>query len=80
MCVGTYRAMVEVICRSNGITQTEAHMDRTYEDRSEARHAYESRQTGFERATAAAVSWIRGRTHEHWIMFMAGLVLGLLLG
>ena len=37
-------------------------------------------RTVFERLAAAALDYLRSRSSEHWLMFCAGLVVGLLLG
>jgi hypothetical protein len=37
-------------------------------------------QTGFERLASSALDYLRSRSSEHWLMFCAGLVVGLLLG
>ena len=38
------------------------------------------RRTGFERIAASALDYLRSRTSEHWLMFAAGLVVGLMIG
>jgi hypothetical protein len=45
-------------------------------------HDYGSREgrTGFERAAEHALAYLRSRTAEHWLMFAAGVVIGLLVG
>jgi hypothetical protein len=35
---------------------------------------------GFERSAEQVLSYLRSRTADHWIMFLAGLVLGLIVG
>jgi hypothetical protein len=37
-------------------------------------------RAGFERLLSAALAYLRSRTSEHWLMFVAGLAFGLLLG
>ena len=37
-------------------------------------------RTAFERMTAQALAYLRSRTADHWLMFAAGLVLGLMVG
>jgi hypothetical protein len=37
-------------------------------------------RTGFERLAGSALDYLRSRSSEHWLMFFAGLVVGLLLG
>lgn len=37
-------------------------------------------RTGFERAFEQALGWLRRRTTEEWLMFAAGLVIGLMIG
>ena len=34
----------------------------------------------FERLAERAIAYLQSRSVEHWLMFMAGLVLGLLIG
>jgi hypothetical protein len=45
-------------------------------------HDYGSRgsRTGFERMAERALSYLRSRTADHWLMFAAGVVLGLMVG
>jgi hypothetical protein len=37
-------------------------------------------RTGFERAAEQVLDYLRGRTVDHWLMFLAGLVIGLIIG
>jgi len=37
-------------------------------------------RTGFERTVEQALSWLRARTADHWLMFVAGLAIGLIIG
>ena len=37
-------------------------------------------RTAFERLASSAVEYLRSRSTEHWLMFCAGLVVGLFLG
>jgi hypothetical protein len=37
-------------------------------------------RTGFERLTEQALGYLRSRTAEHWLMFLAGLAIGLIVG
>ena len=37
-------------------------------------------RTGFERAAEQVLNYLRGRTADQWLMFLAGLVLGLMIG
>ena len=37
-------------------------------------------RSAFERVGEQALAWLRTRTADHWLMFVAGLVLGLLIG
>jgi hypothetical protein len=37
-------------------------------------------ESAFERLTDRLREYLRTRTKDHWIMFLAGLVLGILLG
>jgi hypothetical protein len=43
-------------------------------------YGYRNHQTGFERLAASALDYLRSRSSEHWLMFLAGLVVGVLLG
>ncbi len=45
-------------------------------------HDYGNRngRTGFERLAEHALAWLRSRTADHWLMFAAGAVLGLIVG
>lgn len=43
-------------------------------------YGYRNHQTGFERLAASALGYLRSRSSEHWLMFLAGLVVGVLLG
>jgi hypothetical protein len=43
-------------------------------------YGYRSQRTVFERVMACALEYVRSRNTEHWLMFCAGLVAGLLLG
>ena len=46
-----------------------------YEDRRYVRHA-----NAWERGSSRFMGYMRSRRSDHWIMFLAGLVLGLILG
>jgi hypothetical protein len=37
-------------------------------------------RTVFERLAASALDYLRSRSSEHWLMFCAGLMIGLWLG
>jgi hypothetical protein len=37
-------------------------------------------RTGFERFVSAAFGYLHSRSSEHWLMFLAGLVIGLAVG
>ena len=37
-------------------------------------------RTAFERLAGSALDYLRSRRTEHWLMFCAGLAIGLLLG
>ena len=37
-------------------------------------------RTTFERVAEQALSYLRSRTADHWLMFLAGLVIGLIIG
>ena len=45
-------------------------------------HGYGDRngRTAFERAAERALNYLRSRTADHWLMFLAGLVIGLIIG
>jgi hypothetical protein len=43
-------------------------------------YGYRNHRTGFERVAASALDYLRSRSSEHWLMFFAGLVVGVLLG
>jgi hypothetical protein len=37
-------------------------------------------RAGFEQLASAALAYLRSRSSEHWLMFLAGLMIGLFLG
>ena len=37
-------------------------------------------RSAFERVADQALAYLRTRTADHWLMFVAGLVLGMLIG
>jgi hypothetical protein len=37
-------------------------------------------RTNFERLASGALGYLRSRSSEHWLMFLAGLMVGLILG
>jgi hypothetical protein len=37
-------------------------------------------RTTFERLASAGLGYLRSRSSEHWLMFLAGLLIGLFLG
>jgi hypothetical protein len=39
-----------------------------------------SERTGFERVSERAMAYLRSRTADHWLMFAAGLVVGMIVG
>ena len=39
-----------------------------------------SGRTAFERVADQALAYLRSRTADHWLMFLAGLVVGLIAG
>ncbi|MCC2662775.1 MAG: hypothetical protein K0R41_1745 [Geminicoccaceae bacterium] len=39
-----------------------------------------SDRTGFERVSERAMDYLRSRTADHWLMFAAGLVVGMIVG
>jgi hypothetical protein len=43
-------------------------------------YGYRNHRTVFDRLAASALNYLRSRSSEHWLMFCAGLVAGLLLG
>ena len=42
-------------------------------------HTYDQRST-FERSAERFLGYLRSRTADHWLMFAAGVVLGLMVG
>jgi hypothetical protein len=36
-------------------------------------------RTGFERIAERGLAFLRSRTADHWLMFLAGLVIGLII-
>jgi hypothetical protein len=44
------------------------------------RYGYRNDRTVFERLAAGALEYLRSRNTEHWLMFCAGLAVGVLLG
>ena len=36
-------------------------------------------RTGFERIGEQVLTYLRGRTVDHWLMFLAGLVIGMVI-
>ncbi len=48
----------------------------------ESMHGYGGldQRTGFERIGEQVLSYLRSRTVDHWLMFLAGLVIGLIVG
>lgn len=40
----------------------------------------DDRRSGLERGLERAIAYLRTRTADHWLMFTAGLVIGLILG
>ncbi|MGH6914517.1 MAG: hypothetical protein ACREH3_12525 [Geminicoccales bacterium] len=47
--------------------------DRTYRDR-------DDRRDGFERVGARVLDFLRSRTADQWLMFLAGVVVGMIVG
>jgi hypothetical protein len=43
-------------------------------------YGYRHYRTGFERLRGVALDYLRSRSSEHWLLFFAGLVIGVLLG
>ena len=41
---------------------------------------HRDRLSGAQRLGEAALAWVKSRKAEHWIMFLAGLALGAMLG
>jgi hypothetical protein len=39
-----------------------------------------SRSDGFERAGSRILDFLRSRSADHWIMFLAGVVIGMIVG
>ncbi len=46
-----------------------------FEDRNYSRH-----ESAWERGSSRFMAYVRTRRSDHWIMFLAGLVIGLVLG
>jgi hypothetical protein len=47
-------------------------------DRDPYRHA--GRNDGFERAGSRILDFLRSRSADHWVMFLAGVVVGIIIG
>ena len=45
-------------------------------------HRYGGREqrAGFERLASDALDYVRSRSSEHWLIFLAGVLIGLFLG
>jgi hypothetical protein len=43
-------------------------------------YGHRDHPTGFERVASAVLAYLRSRSSEHWLMFVAGLMIGLFLG
>jgi hypothetical protein len=43
-------------------------------------YGHRDHRTGFERLAGAGLAYLQSRSSEHWLMFLAGLVIGLFLG
>ena len=43
-------------------------------------YGHRDHRTAFERLAGSALEYLRTRRSEHWVMFFAGLVVGLFLG
>jgi len=43
-------------------------------------HGRRDRGVGLERVAGEALEYLRSRRVEHWLMFVAGLAIGLILG
>jgi hypothetical protein len=43
-------------------------------------YGYRNHRTIFERLSAVALHYLRSRNSEHWLLFFAGLVIGIWLG
>jgi hypothetical protein len=43
-------------------------------------YGHRNHRTGFERLASGALDYLRTRSPEHWLMFFAGLMVGLFLG
>jgi hypothetical protein len=44
------------------------------------RYARAGRTDGFERAGGRILDFLRSRSVDHWIMFLAGVVIGMIVG
>jgi hypothetical protein len=43
-------------------------------------HGGPDQRNGFERLGEQALGYLRSRSVDHWLMFLAGLVIGLIVG
>ena len=64
-------------CRSRYFITGDAHM--RVDDRADL-YGRRDHRTGFERLASSALDYLRSRGSDHWIMFFAGLVVGLFFG
>ncbi len=55
-------------------------MDTQSHDYQPRSHGQRTDASGVERLTERLTEYLRTRTSEHWVMFLAGLVVGSLLG
>lgn len=55
-------------------------MDRYGHEQATYEHPGRTGNGGFHRFAEALIAYLRSRTAEHWVMFLAGLALGALLG
>lgn len=43
-------------------------------------YGHRTGRSGLERGAEQAIAYLRGRSADHWLMFVAGIVIGLILG
>ena len=43
-------------------------------------YGHDTGRSGLERGAEQAVAYLRSRSADHWLMFVAGIVIGLILG
>ena len=43
-------------------------------------YGHQTERSGLERGAEQAIAYLRSRSADHWLMFVAGVIIGLLLG